>query len=129
MKHSPYCNDLVIRDYFCSFAYVLDPTQWLPKQCIHICKALKLTNCTSKGNNLLIQLNISTVTGNIYFPINEYESGKCSNCHDIGSIAINCNIDSLFDIKGKNTFSRNKTAMMNAINVTLKITYVVIKCI
>lgn len=122
MGHCPYCNILVITDYFCSFGYVLDPMQWLPKQCLHICKPLRLSNCSSKGNtNILIQLNLSTATGNIYFPTSEYESGKCSDCHYIESIAINCNIDSLFDIKGKNTFYRNRIAVMNAINVTLKL--------
>lgn len=107
MEHCPYCNILVITDYFCSFGHVLDPTEWLPKQCLHMCKALRLTNCSSKGNsnsNILIQLNLSTVNRNIYFPISKYESVRCSDCHDIKSIAINCNIDSLFDIKGTHTF-------------------------
>lgn len=53
---------------------------------------------------MCIQLNLSTVNRNIYFPISKYESVRCSDCHDINSIAINCNIDSLFDIKGKHTF-------------------------
>lgn len=106
-----------------------DPTEWLPKQCLHMCKALRLTNCSSKGNsnsNILFQLNLSTVNRNIYFPISKYESVRCSDCHDINSIAINCNIDSLFDIKEcsdlLNTASTKSTTARNISNNSAKTT-------
>lgn len=76
-----------------------DTSQWLPKECLHMCNA-KLTGCKSNGENMLIQLNITAATKRIIFPISQYESSvKCSNCHNVQSIVINCNIDSVFDTK------------------------------
>lgn len=70
----------------------------VPKQCLHLCKVLRLTHFSSKrSNNILIQLNMSTATWHTYLLIctREYDSYvKCSSCHDIESIAINSNVDS-----------------------------------
>ncbi|XP_065937515.1 uncharacterized protein [Magallana gigas] len=77
-----------------------ETSRWLPEQCFHICTASKLTGCRSKRENMLIQLNITATTKSIIFPISQYESPvRCSNCHNVQSIVINCNIDSVFDIK------------------------------
>lgn len=77
-----------------------DTSRWLPEQCLHMCTASKLTDCRSNGENILIQLNITAATKSIIFPISQYKSPvKCSNCHNVQSIVINCNIDSVFDIK------------------------------
>lgn len=55
---------------------------------------------------MFIQLNITATTENIIFPIRQYElSVECSDCYNVQSIVINCKIDSVFDVKGKNTFS------------------------
>lgn len=76
----------------------------VPKQCLHLCKVLRLTHFSSKrSNNILIQLNMSTATWHIYLLIStrEYDSYvKCSSCHDIDSIAINSNVDSYINING-----------------------------
>lgn len=76
----------------------------VPKQCLHLCKVLRLTHFSSKrSNNILIQLNMSTATWHIYLLIStrEYDSYvKCSSCHDIESIAINSNVDSYINING-----------------------------
>lgn len=102
-----YCLNCNILDYFCFFGYVLDFMEWLLKQCFYMCKVLRLINCSFKGNsnsNIFIQLNLFIVNRNIYFFISKYEFVRCFDCYDINSIVINCNIDSLFDIKGKYIF-------------------------
>lgn len=104
-KFGTYFNILVVRNNFYFFWYVLETSRWLPEKCFHICTASKLTGCRSKRENMLIQLNITATTKSIIFPISQYESPvRCSNCHNVQSIVINCNIDSVFDIKGKNIF-------------------------
>lgn len=49
---------------------------------------------------MFIQLNITATPENIIFPIRQYElSVECSDCYNVQSIVINCNIDSVFDVK------------------------------